>query len=128
MSSDRPHLSVIDDDASVRESLPGLLIELGFRVSTFSSAEAFLASERVSDTGCLIVDVSMPGMNGPDLQRELRRRGRAVPIVYMTALWSDALRSRLVDQGAVDCLFKPFSEAVLLGALASALRGPRPSP
>jgi FixJ family two-component response regulator len=128
MNCDRPLLSVVDDDASVRESLPGLLVELGFRASTFSSAEAFLASDSVNDTGCLIVDVNMPGMNGPDLHRELRRRGRAIPIVYITALWSDALRSRLVDQGAVGCLFKPFSEAALLEALASALRGPRPSP
>ncbi len=124
MSGASPLVSVVDDDDSVRELLPGLLTELGFRAQAFSSALAFLASDSVNDTACLILDVSMPGMNGPDLQRELERRGRLIPIVYMTALCSDALRSRLVGQGAVDCLFKPFSEADLLEALASALRRP----
>ena len=124
MSGASPLVSIVDDDESMRESLPGLLTELGFRAEAFSSAQAFLASVGVKDTACLILDVSMPGMNGPNLQRELERRGWLIPIVYMTALGSDELRSRLVGQGAVDCLFKPFSEAALMEALASALRRP----
>lgn len=69
-------VSVVDDDESVRESLPDLLRELGFEVEAFSSAEEFLASDSIGQTRCLILDVAMPGMSGPDLQRELARRGR----------------------------------------------------
>jgi FixJ family two-component response regulator len=112
---------VVDDDASVRESLPDLLQELGFAVRTFSSAEAFLASECIAETRCLIADIAMPGMTGFDLQHELRGRGHDVPIVFMTAQTDDALRRRLRVSGAVTCLFKPFSEEALLEALDAAL-------
>ena len=78
----RPLISVVDDDESVRESLPDLLREFGFEAQTFSSAEEFLASEIVADTNCLVLDVAMPGMTGPDLQRELKLREQSIPIVY----------------------------------------------
>ena len=115
-------VSVVDDDESVRESLPDLLRELGFAVQAFSSAEAFLASDFVGQTRCLILDIAMPGMSGPDLQQELMRRGQAIPIVFITAHADATVRPRLLEQGAVECLVKPFSETALLGALDAALR------
>jgi FixJ family two-component response regulator len=121
MNTVRPFVSVVDDDESVRESLPDLLKEFGFDVQAFSSAEEFLSSESVGQTCCLILDVAMPGMSGLDLQRELRRRRRQIPIVYITAGGDDALRSRVLKEGAVDCLLKPFSETALLAALNAAL-------
>ena len=122
MMGKRSLVSVVDDDESVRESLPDLLREFGFAAEAFSSAEAFLASEVVSETSCLILDVAMPGMSGPDLQAELRRRQQEIPIVFITANGDKTVRPRLLAQGAVACLFKPFSEAAVLDALNAALR------
>ena len=122
MKVTRPLVSVVDDDESLRESLPDLLKEFGFSAQAFSSAEEFLESDRVGKTSCLILDVVMPGMTGPDLQRELARRGQQIPIVYITAQRDEGVRPRLIEQGAVECLFKPFSEAALQKALSSALR------
>lgn len=121
MRDTRPLVSVVDDDESVRESLPDLLRVCGYRVEAFSSAEAFLASELAGETRCLILDVAMPGMSGPDLRRELARRGEAVPIVFITAHRDEADRPHLLEQGAVECLFKPFSESALLDAVGKAL-------
>jgi FixJ family two-component response regulator len=114
-------IAVIDDDESVRESLPDLLREFGFSAKTFASAEDFLASECADQARCLILDVAMPGMSGPDLQRELVRRKKALPIVFITAHADEALGLRLVRDGAVACLHKPFSDTALLGALQAAL-------
>lgn len=119
---DRPLVSVVDDDESVRESLPDLVGELGFAVRAFSSAEEFLASDCVDQTRCLILDVAMPGMSGPELERELKLRGREIPIIFITASPDKTVRPRLLEQGAVDCLFKPFSDTALLEALNAALR------
>ena len=118
----RQLISVIDDDESVRESLPDLLKECGFDAQAFSSAEDFLASDQISETKCLILDVAMPGMSGPDLQRKLTQRRQKIPIIFITAHRDETVRPRLIEQGAVDCLFKPFSETDLLTALNSALR------
>ena len=118
----RALVTVVDDDESVRESLPDLLREFGFEAQAFSSAEEFLASESMAETRCLLLDVAMPGMTGPDLQRELTRRERSIPIVFITALRDDAVRPRLIAQGAVDCLFKPFEATDLLQALNTALQ------
>jgi FixJ family two-component response regulator len=117
-----PLVSVVDDDESVRESLPDLLRELGFVVQAFSSAEEFLASDCVGRTSCLILDIAMPGMSGPDLHRELMRRRHAIPIVYITAQADASVRPRVLAQGAVECLFKPFSETELRDAIDAALR------
>ena len=122
MKATHPLVSVVDDDESVRESLPDLLKAFGFRAKAFSSAEEFLASDSVAKTKCLILDVAMPGMTGPELQRELQRRGQSIPIVFITAQKDDTVRPRLVGQGAVECLFKPFSDTALQEALSSALR------
>ena len=118
----RSLVSVVDDDESVRESLPDLLRELGFSAEAFSSAEAFLASDFVGETSCLLLDVAMPGMSGPELQQELLRRRQEIPIVFITGNGDRTVRSRLLAQGAVECLFKPFSETALLDALNAALR------
>ena len=117
----RSLVSVVDDDESVRESLPDLLRQFGFAAQAFSSAEEFLASECVGQTRCLILDIAMPGMSGPDLQRELTRRRQKIPIVFITAHRDETVRPRVLQQGAVECLFKPFSEAALLDALNAAL-------
>jgi len=118
----RPLISVVDDDESVRESLPDLLREFGFEAQAFTSAEEFLASDVVGDTNCLLLDVAMPGMSGPDLQRELKLRAQSIPIVFITAQRDATVRPRLMAQGAVDCLFKPFEPTDLLEALNTALR------
>jgi FixJ family two-component response regulator len=120
--SARPLVSVVDDSDSVRESLPDLLEHSGFAVRTFASAEAFLASGAADNTDCLILDVGLPGMSGPELQQELIRRGKAIPIVFITAQGDKSLGPRLVGNGAVACLFKPFSDTTLLEAVDAGLR------
>jgi FixJ family two-component response regulator len=119
-----PHsfVSVVDDDESVRESLPDLLREFGFAARAFSSAQEFLASDVLGETNCLILDIAMPGMTGYDLQRELTRRRQEIPIVFITAHGDENLRPRLLENGAVECLLKPFSETALLDAVNAALR------
>jgi FixJ family two-component response regulator len=116
-----PLVSVVDDDESVRESLPDLLREFGFAAATFSSAEEFLASASIGRTRCLILDIKMPGMSGPDLQRELSVRRQEIPIVYITAHADASVRPRLLERGAVACLFKPFSDTALRDAINAAL-------
>jgi FixJ family two-component response regulator len=118
----RPLVSVVDDSESVRESLPDLLREFGYSVRAFSSAEEFLASDCVGKTKCLILDIAMPGMTGPDLQRELMVRGQEIPIIFITAQADETFRTRLLEQGAVECLLKPFSDTALFEALNAAFR------
>lgn len=115
-------VSVVDDDESVRESLPDLLREFGFTARAFASAEEFLASDCISETRCLVLDITMPGMSGPGLQRELAMRRQDIPIVFITAQGDPAARPQLLEAGAVECLFKPFSDTALLEALTIALR------
>ena len=115
-------VSIVDDDESVRESLPDLLKEFGFAVQSFASAEEFLASGRVDETRCLVLDIAMPGMSGPDLQRELTRRSQPIPIVFITANEDSSECVRVMDAGAVSCLIKPFSEAALLRAVTKAIQ------
>jgi FixJ family two-component response regulator len=117
-----PLISVVDDDESVRESLPDLLREFGFAAEAFSSAEEFLASDFLAQTRCLVLDIAMPGMTGPDLQQELVRRRQEIPIVFITAHADEAVRSSMLERGAVECLFKPFTETALLEALNAAVR------
>lgn len=117
----RSLVSVVDDDVSVRESLPDLLRVLGFAVRVFSSAEEFLASDCVGQTKCLLLDIAMPGMSGPELQQELKLRRLEIPIIFITADRDEIVRQRLLEQGAVECLFKPFSETALYDAIKAAL-------
>ena len=118
----RPLISVVDDDESVRESIEGLMRSVGFAVKAFASAGEFLSSDRVSDTDCLILDVRMPGMDGMELHHRLLASHRKIPVVFITAQGSDErIRSRALANGAVDFLSKPLSEDELLGAVRKAL-------
>src|ERR1700704_6139763 len=116
----RSLVSVVDDDESVRESLPDLLREFGFVAQAFSSTEEFLASDCVGQTRCLILDIAMPGMTGPDLQRVLTLRRQDIPIVFITAHGDETVRPRVLKQGAVECLLKPFSDTALREAVNAA--------
>jgi FixJ family two-component response regulator len=117
MKSRRLLVSVVDDDESVRESLPDLLKILGFEARVFSSPKEFLASGCVEETKCLILDIAMPEMTGPELQQELKRRGRQIPIIFITGQKVEKVRSEMIENGASDCLFKPFSDTALQEAL-----------
>ena len=119
----RPVISVVDDDESVRESLPDLSREFGFDAQAFASAKEFLESDQMHETNCLILDVAMPGVSGPELQRKLMQQRQNIPIVFITAHRDEDLRPRLLEQGAVECLYKPFSDKDLLAALNTALDG-----
>jgi len=114
-------ISVVDDDESVRESLPDLLRECGYAVKAYASAERFLACDCLGQVGCVILDVGMPGMSGPELSEELKHQGLKIPIIFISAQSDESLGERLLAQGAVAFLFKPFSESDLLGALDAAL-------
>ena len=115
-------ISVVDDDESVRESLPDLLKEFGFEPRAFSSAAEFLSSDYLNRTECLILDIAMPNMSGLELQRELQLRGQKIPIIFITAQTDGAVRARAIEQGAVSVLLKPFNEKDLFTAVKAALR------
>jgi FixJ family two-component response regulator len=117
----RALITLIDDDESVRESLPHLLKRFGFEVQAFSSAEEYLASDQVPRTKCLVLDITMPGMSGPDLVEELKHLGWNIPVVFITAERDEKVRSQVLEQGAIACLFKPFSGTTLRAALDNAL-------
>lgn len=120
-----PHqqlVCVVDDDESVRESLPHLLAELGYSSADFASAEEFLASDTVDKAKCLILDFAMPGMSGADLQMELGRQHHRIPIIFITGTAEECERKSVVELGAADCLVKPFSEQQLRAALDKAFR------
>jgi FixJ family two-component response regulator len=122
MTEWRKFIAVVDDDESVRESLPDLLREFGYDAGGFASAEEFLASKDLKQAECLVLDIAMPGMSGLDLQRELIRRQRKIPIVFITAHGDESIRSRVRERGAVECLLKPFSDTALLDALQAVLK------
>lgn len=115
-------VAVVDDDESVRESLPDLLREFGFAAHAYSSAEEFLASDGIAQTKCLVLDIAMPGMGGLGLQRELKARGQKIPIVFITASKDESVRAEALREGAVEVLLKPFSDTALFEALNKALR------
>jgi FixJ family two-component response regulator len=115
-------ICVVDDDESVRESLPGLLNELGYVSEAFASAREFLQSKSAGATQCLILDIVMPGMSGPELQRELSLRRQKLPIIFITGTAEDCERKHVIEMGAVDCLEKPFTAQQLCAAIDKALR------
>jgi FixJ family two-component response regulator len=114
-------LAVVDDDESVRESLPALLRSFQFEVCAFSCAADFLASDELTAVDCLILDIAMPNMSGLELQNELKARQANIPTVFITARLEDDARARILATGAVDCLLKPFSAEALLRAVDEAL-------
>jgi FixJ family two-component response regulator len=116
---------VVDDDESVRESLPDLLGELGFAARAFATAEEFLSSDCILTAGCLLLDIGLPGISGPELRRELIRQGRAIPTVFITARAEHSIPPALLNEqhgGAAAWLFKPFGEEELRAGLDAALR------
>ena len=113
---------VVDDDVSVREALEGLIKSAGWRVGTFASAQEFLSHSRTDAPSCLVLDIAMPGMSGTDLWQELTKRRQVIPIVFITASGDRSIRRRVIAEGAVECLFKPFSGTALREALHAALR------
>jgi FixJ family two-component response regulator len=121
MSSKALLVCIVDDDESVRESLPDLLREFGLVPKAFGTAEAFLASGLADQTKCLILDIAMPGMSGFELKQEIDKRGHVIPIIFITAQPASASRLE-VQKGAVACLIKPFSDTDLLEALRKALK------
>ena len=122
-ATERLLLSVVDDDEMLRESLPELLREFGFSARAFSSGQEFLSSNYVDETRCLILDVAMPGMSGLEVQEELKRRGRAIPIIFITGQKDEDIRKQALRQGAVNVLYKPFSDSALLEAVNAAVSG-----
>jgi len=120
-ATERPLLSVVDDDEMLRESLPDLLQECGFAARAFSSGQEFLSSDYVNQTRCLILDVAMPGMSGVDLQEELKRRGQVIPIIFISGQKDEDVRKQALKKGAVKFLNKPFSDSDLLDAVNVAL-------
>jgi FixJ family two-component response regulator len=121
MKINSPLIAVIDDDESVRESLSDLLRQSGFDTDAFDSATTFLAQGGMSSYKCLVVDIAMPGMSGPSLQQHLKAAQISVPIIFITALRNDLLRARLIRDGAIDCLYKPFTDEDILQGLKSAI-------
>lgn len=121
MMAKRNLVAIVDDDAFVREALPDLLRSFGLEARPFGSAAAFLASDSLARTGCLVLDVTMPGMTGPQLQAELATRRCAIPIVFITADADEALGPKLLARGAAAYLKKPFSETAMIEAVKGAL-------
>jgi len=117
----RPLISIVDDDEALRVSLEDLIRSVGFRVQGFSSAEAFLRSNQVQTTDCLILDVRMPGMTGLGLQRDLRSENADLPIIFITAYQNPDVRAQALEAGAVAFLYKPFYEEDLIDAINAAL-------
>jgi FixJ family two-component response regulator len=114
-------ISIVDDDESMREAIKDLMGSMGLSVEEFSSAEAFLNSGRSQSFDCLVLDVSMPGLSGLELQRRLAADDCPLPIVFMTAHYGEEVRRKALEAGAVDFLSKPFTEQELLNAIGKSL-------
>jgi FixJ family two-component response regulator len=114
-------ISIVDDDASIREALKSLMRSVRFNVEAFASAEEFLASERIKDTQCLILDVYLPGMSGFELQSRLNKEQSGIPIIFITAHADEPSRQRALKGGAVDLLAKPVRRDTLFKAIQAAM-------
>jgi len=115
-------ISIIDDDESVRRTTKLLIDSFGYRAAVFESAEAFLNSDQLSDTSCLVVDLQMPGMNGLQFQRRLAAEGNSIPIIFITSYGNKESRQQAMEAGAVAFLDKPFNDEQLLQNIRSALK------
>ena len=118
---DNPLISIVDDDESVREAIESLIKSVGLGAQVFASSEDFLSSDRIEETSCLILDMRMPGMSGLELQRRLSADGYGIPIIFISAHSDDQIRAQALGAGAVDFLFKPFSDQALVDAVQVAL-------
>jgi FixJ family two-component response regulator len=121
-TSEAPLVSIVDDDVSVRRSTRRLLLSAGLQAEAFASAEEFLQSGRAAETGCLLLDVSMPGMDGLELQHRLAETGWLIPIVFLSARASEDQERRALGVGAVSFLRKPVGKEALLSAIRDALK------
>jgi FixJ family two-component response regulator len=119
-------ISIIDDDASVREATARLVRSLGYRAAVFSSAEKFLQSDHVRDSACLITDLQLSGMSGAGLQDRLIADGDRTPIIFMTAYFDEKIRARVLKAGAFGFLRKPFADESLIESLDKALEDSSP--
>jgi FixJ family two-component response regulator len=117
-----PLITIVDDDASVREAVQALLQSTGRRAVTFESAEQFLASEAVRAADCLILDLWMPGIGGLELQQRMLTAGYRIPTIVLTAHTDDVSRARALAAGAAAFLPKPFRPEILLEAVEASLR------
>jgi FixJ family two-component response regulator len=116
-----PHISVVDDDESLRHALVALVRSMGFRSTAFASAEDFLAAPELQDTQCLVTDIQMPGMSGIDLRRMLTERGIVLPVIMITARTESGLQEKALASGAMFVLLKPFEADVLANCIEQAL-------
>jgi FixJ family two-component response regulator len=116
-----PIISIVDDSAWVRKGLGDLIQSLGYTARTYASAEQFVESGSIRDTSCVITDLSMPGLSGLELHRQLRRDGHAVPLIIMSAHPVEGQCARALAEGATGFLLKPPDEDALLACLALAL-------
>ena len=121
-----PLISIVDDDESIRAAVEGLMRSLGYAAKSFASAQDFMASRHLHRTACLIADVNMPGMTGPDLHRHLLASNIGIPTILITAYPDDGVRDRALRAGVICYLSKPFDEAALLSCVQSALGKRRP--
>jgi len=121
MLSSEQVISIVDDDASVRQALDDLIGSAGLRTATFASAEEFLRSDRTQTTACLILDLRMPGMDGRELHEQLIREGYRIPVILLTAHVDDTVRLWASRAGVAAFLRKPFDPEALLGAVKAAL-------
>lgn len=117
-----PLISIVDDDEALRTSLENLVRSVGFRTQGFSSGEAFLTSDHLHDTACLVLDVRMARMNGLEVQGQIVASNLPIPIIFMTSFADEDVRAKAMAAGAVDFLYKPFSEEILLKAIDKALQ------
>lgn len=122
ISVEPPVVSIVDDDESVRESVPVLLGQFGFATHAFSSAQEFLSSGCVDETSCLILDITMPGMSGPELHQKLKCLGQEVPTIFITGQTDKTICARLLNQGASGFLLKPFNDEALIATIKAALQ------
>jgi FixJ family two-component response regulator len=118
-------ICVLDDNELMREGLKALLRSVGLHAEAFGSAEEFLQSGQLGTTACLIVDVQMPRMSGLEFHRRVLASGHRVPIIFITACPDPELRTRTLEAGAADYLYKPFSQQTLLDAIARCMNTPR---
>jgi FixJ family two-component response regulator len=116
-----PLIAIVDDDESFRRAVSSLIRSLGYGVEPFASAEAFLQSDFIGETDCLITDVQMPGMTGIELQGKLIAQGSRLPIIFVTAFPETEARGRALAAGAIGFLGKPFSDQNLIHCLSEAL-------
>ena len=121
-SNRTPLITIVDDDNSMREAVTSLIRSIGFKAETFASSEEFVQCNHLREIACLILDVKMPGRSGLELQRQLSNANYNIPIVFITGRGDDRTREQALNAGAVEFLYKPFSEEALLKAINSALK------